>query len=94
MTWDLETFERHMNRNGAGIAPNGCSYKLTVAWVTTRTEQEPVCERVNPEGIRETICGYNGTTFPSADAARCWAIQDGRREYSPGKSFSERKIIA
>ena len=90
----LSVFELELERNGAGRAPNGASYKMLMHYGTM-----PAVQREIPVGggqaRREIIVGFNGAEFPSIEAARLWAVSDGRHETAPeGTMLNERRLIA
>ncbi len=91
-----ESFCDSLERTGFGEAPNGVSYRI-IPW--SRTDGYP-WERIEgyaveqtKDGHRRHVVGWQGETFASIRAAWLWARMDGRYEYKPGATLSERALL-
>ncbi len=51
------------------------------------------CVEQTKDGDRRHVVGWQGETFRSIRAAWLWARMDGRYEYKPGATLSERALV-
>jgi len=84
----IEQFQKKLEFTGCAVAPNGVTYKMT----SYGNPHRPAVERTF-QGNREIIVGFHMGCFETMEAARRWAVSDGRYEFKPGVSIWKRKQI-